>query len=389
VAAEAELRSLQVRIAADDARYGRGPGHPDTLARSASQAERTAALATAEVGALEAEAALTAAKAKKDAAATTAAEKQLTAAKKMVETARLALAKDTTAYTPLSPAYPTTSTGRRRALAQWIANRDNPLTARVAVNHIWMRHFGRPLVETVSDFGRNGKKPTHPELLDWLAVEFMGRGWSMKHLHRLIVTSAAYRRASADRGTQTADADNRWLWGFPRRRMEAEAVRDSLLHVADTLDRALGGLDLDPDKDANSRRRGLYFTIHPEVGGHLQMLEMFDAPDPCDCYRRSESLVPQQALALTNSALIAEQSKAVATKLGSAGSDDAFIVAAFEQVLSRPPTGEETKTCQEFLTKQVALYRAAGAKPVSDPQLRARTSLVRALFNHNDFVTIR
>src|SRR5207237_5963542 len=129
-------------------------------------------------------------------------------------------------------------------LAQWIASRANPLTARVAVNHVWGRHFGRPLVDTVFDFGRNGQRPTHPELLDWLAVEFMERGWSMKHLHRLIVTSNAYRMASAGASPQSADPDNRWLWQFPRRRVEAEVVRDSVLHAAGELDTQMGGLDL-------------------------------------------------------------------------------------------------------------------------------------------------
>src|SRR5207302_4732255 len=130
---------------------------------------------------------------------------------------------------PLSPSYPATSSGRRRALALWMTERKNPLTARVAVNHIWTRHFARPLVETVFDFGRNGKKPSHPELLDWLAVEFMDSGWSMKHLHRVIVTSQAYRLSSGpstDHPNLARDADNRYLWRFNSHRLEAEIVRD-------------------------------------------------------------------------------------------------------------------------------------------------------------------
>src|SRR5205823_8204358 len=105
----------------------------------------------------------------------------------------LRLADESTTYTPLGPVYPTVSSGRRLALARWIASPDNPLTARVAVNHVWNWHFGRPLVETTADFGRNGKPPSHPELLDWLATELMANGWRTKPLHRLIVTSQAYR----------------------------------------------------------------------------------------------------------------------------------------------------------------------------------------------------
>ena len=108
-----------------------------------------------------------------------------------------ALKEPAEGYTPIGPKYPTTSTGRRLALARWIAAKDNPLTARVAINHIWLRHFGKPLVPTVFNFGSSGKPPTHPELLDWLAVEFMDRNWDMKAIHRLIVTSSAYKLQSS------------------------------------------------------------------------------------------------------------------------------------------------------------------------------------------------
>jgi hypothetical protein len=375
-AAEADLRSVEARIAADQARFGRGPGNPDVLARVAGRTERAANLAAAEEKLLQAE------KAK------AAAPQQLTAAKKALDAARQALATDAPTYTPLSPVYPKTSTGRRRALAGWITSRDNPLTARVAVNHIWMRHFGRPLVETVFDFGRNGQRPTHPELLDWLAVEFMEHGWSMKHLHRLIVTSNTYRLASA--GTsQPIDPDNRWLIRFPRHRIEAEAVRDSILYAARRLDAQMGGLNLDPQTQASSRRRSMYFSIYPEGGGHLGLLEFFDAPDPCDCYRRSESIVPQQALVLTNSDFMLDASQSLARRLP-ATDDAAFVVAAFEHLLTRPPTESERETCLAFLKKQGELYQTASANMTpADRVLRARASLVRALFNHNDFVTVR
>jgi hypothetical protein len=387
-AAEADLHAIEARVAADNARYGRGPGDADALARAAGHAENSFRLAAAEEQVLQAQAALATARAKHDAAATKAAEAPVAAATVAVDAARQATGTVTT-YTPLSPVYPKTSTGRRRALAQWIASRANPLTARVAVNHVWARHFGRPLVETVFDFGRNGQRPTHPELLDWLAVEFMERGWSMKHLHRLIVTSNTYRMASAGGAPPANDPDNRWPWHFPRRRAEAEVVRDAVLYAAEELDSQMGGLDLDPQTQAGSRRRSLYFSIYPEGGGHLNLLEFFDAPDPCDCYKRSESLVPQQALVLTNSQFMLDASRALARRLPTTD-DAAFVVAAFKQVLTRRPTEPEREACREFLKKQMELYQTAGVKAApADQALRARASLVRALFNHNDFVTIR
>ena len=122
-------------------------------------------------------------------------EKKLAAATRKLEAAVKALKEPAEGYTPIGPRYPATSSGRRLALARWIAAKDNPLTARVAINHMWLRHFGKPLVPTVFNFGKSGKAPTHPELLDWLAVEFMDRNWDMKAMHRLMVTSKAYRIA--------------------------------------------------------------------------------------------------------------------------------------------------------------------------------------------------
>src|SRR5690606_9312132 len=133
-------------------------------------------------------------------------------------------------YTPReAEEFPATSTGRRLAFARWVADGANPLTARVAMNHVWLRHFGRGIVATPADFGRNGARPSHPELLDWLAAEFVERGWSMKAMHRLIVTSAAYRMDSMpDEANLSIDPDNHYLWRMPSRRMEAELVRDNL-----------------------------------------------------------------------------------------------------------------------------------------------------------------
>jgi hypothetical protein len=304
--------------------------------------------------------------------------------------------------------YPCTSTGRRLALARWIADKKNPLTARVAVNHIWMRHFGKPLVPTVFDFGGNGRPPTHPALLDWLACELMaspgresGGGWSMKHLHWLIVTSAAYRMDSNDDPANAAkDADNVYLWRMNSRRMEAETVRDSLLHVAGQLDETMGGPDIDQNLGLTSRRRSIYLRHAAEK--QTEFLLLFDAAPVTECYRRVESVVPQQALALANSTLSQAQARLLARKLASQAEDAAaFIRLGFEHVLGRLPTEAEQCECERFLTDQAALLAdraklsaftsgpASSVPPSADPTLRAREDLIHVLMNHNEFVTIR
>jgi Protein of unknown function (DUF1553)/Protein of unknown function (DUF1549)/Planctomycete cytochrome C len=407
--AQAEQQALTARVAADNVRNSQALGNADEIARTAGRADRQFALRSAEERLLLAEADLTRDRANGTAPAK--AEQQVAAAKAAVAAAQGNLKNNTPSYTPLSPVYPKTSTGRRTALAKWLTSRGNPLAARVAVNHIWLRHFDRVLVETVFDFGRNGKKPTHPELLDWLAVELMDSGWSMKKLHRLIVTSQAYRLASSvgdpNHPSLARDRDNRWLWRFPHHRLEAEAVRDSILYVSGELDLTIGGRVLENSQDT-SKRRSLYFTVHPEEGGHLKFLETFDAPDPCDCYRRNASVMPQQALVLTNSRLLLDQSRLLARKLWgpvAAGPGDAtaqqtaFIAAAFEQLLTRQPTKQEVSVCHIFLQRQAELVRKAKAlppdsadgsvPPATDPDMRARESLLRVLFNHDDFVTVR
>ena len=245
------------------------------------------------------------------------AEKARDAARKALETARGALAQESPTYSPIGPVYPETSTGRRLALARWMTRRDNPLTARVAVNHMWLRHFGTPLVETVFDFGLNGRAPSHRALLDWLAVELMEGGWSMKALHRRMVTSRAYQMQSSGEGPDDPnygiDPANTYLWRMNPRRMEAELVRDNLLRVTGLLDTTLGGPDLDPGLDQTSRRRSLYFRHAKEK--KATFLKLFDSANPTACYRRAESVVPQQALAMANSPLSFEQSRLLAAEL--------------------------------------------------------------------------
>jgi hypothetical protein len=310
----------------------------------------------------------------------------------------------TTAYVKRNmPSYPATSTGRRLALARWITDKNNPLAARVAMNHIWLRHFGKGIVPTEFDFGRNGRPPSHPGLLDWLADELMTHGWSMKHMHRLIVTSRAYRMDSqSSPGNAARDRDNRFLWRMNPRRVEGEVVRDSLLYVAGQLDLTMGGPDIDHHLGLTSRRRSLYFRHAAEK--QMEFLTLFDAASVTECYRRSESIVPQQALALANSSLALAQARLLAHSLSQKVEKSdaaAFVKAGFEQVLSRPPTDPESAACVKFLDEQTALLAdgkkltasvgapASPVHPAADPAQRARENLIHVLMNHHDFVTIR
>jgi hypothetical protein len=305
--------------------------------------------------------------------------------------------------------YPAASSGRRLALARWIADRRHPLTARVAANHIWLRHFGQALVPSVADYGANGRAPSHPALLDWLAAELMepsdGRSapWSMRHIHRLIVTSSTYRIASTpDPGCLATDPDNRWLWRMSPRRLEAEAVRDSVLHVAGQLDAALGGPEIDQQLALSTHRRSIYYRNAAEK--QAEFLKLFDMAAPGECYERKVSIVPQQALALANSELTLVMARLLARDLCAIhGSDPArFTSAAFERVLVRPPSSAELGVAAGFLAEQERLLGAAreklvvfaadgsdGKKPSADLALRARENLVHALMNHHEFVTVR
>jgi hypothetical protein len=295
--------------------------------------------------------------------------------------------------------YPKESSGRRLALANWIADAKNPLTARVAMNHLWLRRFGTGLVPSVFDFGKNGQPPTHPKLLDWLAAEFTARNWSLREMHRLIVLSSAYRMDTGpDAANAARDADNKALWRMNPRRMTAEAVRDSVLAVAGELDVAAGGPELDHAAGMTVKRRSLYFRHAPEK--QMIFLELFDAASPTECYRRTESVVPQQALALANSPLVQATARTLAGKVSTGAADDsAFVTAAFETILGRPPSAGERDTCGAFLSEQTSLFTtgkltptggpAIGVAPARDPKQRAREGLVHVLFNHNDFVTVR
>lgn len=422
----AEVQSVGARIEAERAKYG---GQPEatvqSLALAASRAERAVGVAKAQEAVLQAEQYLAAVQTAAvpapaatpgtNAAATMPptivvdAEKKLTAAQQALMAAQQAVEKPDGKYAALGDQFPSTSTGRRLALAQWIANRQNPRTARIAVNHMWLRHFGQALVPSVANFGLNGDRPSHPELLDWLAVELMENGWHMKPLHRLMVLSNTYRMASNVSDPASAnlqiDKTNRFLWRMNSKRMEAEVVRDSVLSVAGSLNLQRGGPEIAEGEGQTNFRRSLYFRTTPNE--KMKFLEVFDLADPNACFRRRESVVPNQALALMNSALALDQARILASQLTEQVGDEndpaknaAFIQAAFEQILTQAPTAQETAACQRFLEQNTQLVQAAEPSvfppggqskraPSTVPHLRARENLVHVLLSHNLFVTIR
>ena len=280
--------------------------------------------------------------------------------------------------------FPTTSTGRRTALAGWMTSRENPLTARVAVNHMWVRHFGKPLVATIFDFGRKGSLPTHPELLDWLAVDFMQHGWSMKHLHRIMITSKAYQMSSSNRGAEanaSKDPENKYLWRMNPRRLESQAVRDSQLVLSGQLDFTFGGPSIPSAQQTLSTRRAIYFF--QSHNDHDRFLSQFDDANVLECYRREESILPQQALTLANSGFTLDRATGIhqrLTKEPSLADQDKFLDRVFELVLGTQPTMEERAACSEAMDA----WRKA-----SPEKGRDRLLLIHSILNHNDFITVR
>ncbi|MEO6809294.1 MAG: PSD1 and planctomycete cytochrome C domain-containing protein, partial [Isosphaeraceae bacterium] len=229
------------------------------------------------------------------------------------------------------------STGRRTTLARWLTKADHPLTSRVMVNRIWQYHFGRGLVGTSSDFGRLGDRPSHPELLDWLATEFVEHGWSVKQTHRLILTSATYRQSARRPTPEVArlkDPDNRWLWRMSTRRLDVEPIRDAMLSVSGELDPAIGG----PSADALSPRRTLYTkTIRNK---HDPLIESFDAPDGSQTTpSRNVTTTPIQALLMVNGPWPLARARSFADRLRREVPEDdrGRIDRAFRLAFGRPP----------------------------------------------------
>lgn len=306
-----------------------------------------------------------------------AAQKQLAGLQKKLAAAKGQLDSDSKQYAALGPQYPTTSSGRRLAFARWITDRKNPLAARVLVNHVWLRHFDAPLLERAFDFGLRSEKPPHAALLDWLAMQFMEDGWSLKKLHKRIVMSGVYRLSSstseASVATRSADPDNHTLWRMNARRMEAEVVRDSVLSLGGSLDLTVGGPPISHTQGQTVLRRSMYFRQDKER--QMTFLSLFDGAKVNECYQRKSTVAPQQALAMFNSKIAAGQARKIAeTYVKVNGSE--FVTALFEHVLCREPTSDEQAECIQFLTE----FKGSAT---------ARHQLALVLLNHNDFVTIR
>ncbi len=291
----------------------------------------------------------------------------------------------------------------RRELADWLADAAHPLTARVIVNRVWLWHFGEGLVRSTDNFGLRGEKPSHPELLDWLAVWFMEHGWSLKKLHELICNSAVYAQASRSAIVER-DPENRLLSHFPRRRVDAEALRDSMLAVSGQLDLTIGGTlmqvmnrtyanggDAPPDITSKMNyerpRRSLYLPI---VRNALHdFFAIFDYPDPGMLTgQRAQTTVAPQALFLMNSPFVTEQAKQFAQRIQPPAADDsARIHYAYTLAFARPPTADETHAALAFLARDTTAL--AGSASASDARSAAWTRLCHALLASNEFLYLR
>jgi hypothetical protein len=313
---------------------------------------------------------------------------------------------------PMAPAFPVVlasaehrpqvAVGKRRAaLARWLTAPDNPLTARVLVNRVWTWHFGQGIVRTPNDFGTQGEPPTHPELLDWLARDFMEHGWSLKRLHRLIVLSRTYRtQGTADPEQMRIDPENRLLAHSPRRRLEGEVIRDSLLACAGTLNPKAFGPPVVPPlgrdeltglfdakgkwpvtkNAAEHTRRSVYLLVRRTFV--YPLFAAFDPPETLtSCPRRVPTVVPAQALALLNSPLAREQSRAFARRLraGCGTCPEKIVARAWQLAFGRPITAAERARALTFLRKRTAAEVHTEA---------ALAELCLALFNANEFLYV-
>jgi hypothetical protein len=262
------------------------------------------------------------------------------------------------------------SSWRRRGFAEWLVSPENPLTARVMVNRLWQHHFGEGIVRTPSNFGKMGELPSHPQLLDYLALEFIERRWSVKQMHRLMMTSEAYQMASDDIAANVAlDPENRLFWRMPRARLEAEIIRDQILAVAGNLDRTLGGPCVfpyidpklfqsstkrtwqgKPDDDPSTWRRSLY--VYSKRSIRYPLFETFDQPNLINsCERRNRSTIAPQALLLMNNNFVITEAKFFAERLRrEAGKDvGAQVELAYKLALGRAPRAFERAKALEFI----------------------------------------
>jgi hypothetical protein len=315
----------------------------------------------------------------------------------------------------ITPPAESNSTGRRAALASWLTSPDNPLSARVMVNRIWHYHFGQGIVGTPNDFGVIGQRPTHPELLDWLAAEFVESGWDIKKMHKLIVNSSTYKQSSANNTTAAKeDSRNRLLWRFPRQRLEGEVIRDTSLAVAGVLNAKAHGPSVMPELPAGMPaprggwkvsapeerdRRSVYIFVRRNA--RYPMMEAFDMPDTHEsCGRRNQTITAPQALTLLNGKVVLEWAQAFAGRvLGSAGPDvGRQIETAYKLAYSRKPSATERDDALTFFDRHqkiVAERVAAGEKialPTVAPeaidraQAAALVDFCHAVLNSNEFV---
>jgi hypothetical protein len=308
------------------------------------------------------------------------------------------------------------TTGRRTQLADWLTRPDHPLTSRVIVNRLWQQHFGRGIVATPNDFGVQGERPTHPELLDWLAVELVENGWSLKHMHRLMVTSAAYRTSSVvDPTDQTianatrVDHDNKLLWKANRRRLEGEAIRDAMLQISGELNLEMHGPSArpllppgvsdryawEPDKDpARRNRRSIYILAKRNL--RYPLFEIFDQPDlHQSCPRRAMTVTAPQSLAMLNSELTLDLARKWAERLIAEHGDspNELIQAAYRAAFGREASTKEIDLGKRFLADESKLIsneeRSVPSTKVSNKAgLEATAAFCHALFNSNEFIAV-
>jgi len=301
-------------------------------------------------------------------------------------------------YELRSPANPHT-TGRRLVFARWLVQEKHPLTSRVIVNRIWQYHFGHGIVDTPGNFGVMGSRPTHPELLDWLALELERQNWSLKSLHRLIMTSAVYRQSSRAGQDWEDDPDNVYLSRFPMRRLDGEAIRDSVLKVsgrlknvsfgpADEVERTAEGDVLVVEKSGAGQRRSIYLARRRSTP--VTMLEVFDLPQLVpNCLQPTISTVPNQALYLWNSQLIRECAEMLGRRIATQSEDTAVrLRLAYLAALSRPPTQDELKTGSITVGRLTAEWRRhlSNRKGVGEAADRAIVTFCHVLLNSPEFI---
>ena len=290
------------------------------------------------------------------------------------------------------------TTGYRLAFAEWLTSPEHPLTARVMVNRVWQQFFGVGIVATPENFGKMGAAPTHPDLLDWLAADFVENGWNLKRLQRMILLSTAYRQSSRSNGANGVDPENKLLGRMNLRRLEAEALRDAILTASGELDRTMGGpaIALKPQPDGgqtldpaspngSANRRSLYIAARRNYPH--QLLQVFDFPTvQVNCTRRVNSATPLQSLAMLNDEFVVEQARVLAGRLLEDGEEgDGRIAQAWRLTLGRLPEAEEVRVARAHLDKQQQLHRFANAKP-KEAERAAWASLCQMLFASNEFL---